>query len=103
MPGHGSTECSVKAVSPAARGRSEAESLDGAEASRRMDFVMVGFVTCADDADRVDRMALPARRGGAVRHGRARRAASYDGARRRSRARAATAAAARDPGCPPTL
>ena len=68
MPGHGSTEDPVKAVSPASeRGRSEAESLDGAEASPRMELVMVGLMTCADDADRFDGMALPARRGGAVR------------------------------------
>src|SRR5262245_60989858 len=40
MPFPGSTECPVKAVSPAERGRSEAESLDGAEASRRMSSVM---------------------------------------------------------------
>ena len=44
----GSTECPVKAASPASRGRSEAKSLDGAEASRRIGGVMVGDgVRCA--------------------------------------------------------
>jgi hypothetical protein len=40
MPSPGSTERPVKAVSPACRGRSGAESLDGAEASRRITDVM---------------------------------------------------------------
>jgi hypothetical protein len=40
----GSTECPVKAVSPACRGRSGAESLDGAEASRRISDVMAASV-----------------------------------------------------------
>ena len=39
----GSTERPVKAVSPAERGRSEAKSLDGAEASPRISGVMAGF------------------------------------------------------------
>ena len=67
MPGHGSTECAVKAVSPLGVERSE--SLDGAEASQRMELVMVGLVMCADDAGGFERMALPTRRGGAVRRG----------------------------------
>src|SRR5438128_1712647 len=44
MPSPGSTERPVKAVSPACRGRSEAESLDGAEASRRISLVMAASV-----------------------------------------------------------
>ena len=46
-PIHGSTECPVKAASPASRGRSEAERLDGAEASQRIGFVMVGGDGCS--------------------------------------------------------
>jgi hypothetical protein len=38
------TECPVKAASPAVRGRSEAESLDGAEVSLRIGVVMAGCV-----------------------------------------------------------
>ena len=44
MPFPGSTERPVKAVSPACRGRSGAESLDGAEASRRISDVMAASV-----------------------------------------------------------
>ena len=40
MPNRGSTEEPVKAVSPAKRGRSIAESLDGAEASLTICNVM---------------------------------------------------------------
>jgi len=53
FPGHhviakrGLDRSPVKAVSPAARGRSEAESLDRGEASRRMSDVMARLVwTC---------------------------------------------------------
>jgi hypothetical protein len=42
MPFRGSTERPVKAASPALRGRSEAERLDGAEASQKIGRVMVG-------------------------------------------------------------
>ena len=41
MPPPRSTESPVKAVSPAARGRSAAESLDGIEASQKIGDVMV--------------------------------------------------------------
>ena len=68
MPGHGSTECAVKAVSPPLRVE-RSESLDGAEASLKMELVMVGLMSCVDEADRFDRLALPTRRGGAVRRG----------------------------------
>ena len=50
VPGHhviakrGLDRSPVKAVSPASRGRSEAESLDRGEASERMSDVMAGFV-----------------------------------------------------------
>ena len=44
MPSRGSTERPVKAVSPVCRGRSGAESLDGAEASRRITNVMAASV-----------------------------------------------------------
>ena len=69
MPGHGSTECAVKAVSPVVRGRSEAESLDGAEVSQRMEFVMGGLVMWADDTCHFAAMESSATRGGAVRRG----------------------------------
>ena len=49
MPPPGSTESPVKAVSPAARGRSAAESLDGIEASRTIGDVMVGNVKSRTD------------------------------------------------------
>lgn len=68
MPRHGSTECAVKAVSPPLRVE-RSESLDGAEASLKMELVMVGWMTRADGADRFDRLTLPARREGAVRRG----------------------------------
>ncbi len=47
VPSPGSTECPVKAVSPACRGRSAAESLDGAEASLRITGVMAASVVVA--------------------------------------------------------
>jgi hypothetical protein len=60
MPSPGSTERPVKAVSPACRGRSGAESLDGAEASRRISDVMAAsVVVIADESLRRQRDAKP--------------------------------------------
>lgn len=84
----------VKAVSPAWRGRSEAESLERAEASRTIRVVMVGIgidLTPSMCASRDSQERCEA----AWRHPQGRRAANCGEARRRWRARVATDVAAR--------
>lgn len=85
----------VKAVSPAWRGRSEAESLDRAEASRTIRVVMVGIgidviplvYASWESQERCE---------ASWRRAQGRRAANCGEARRRWRARVATDVAARD-------
>jgi len=94
MPLRGSTERPVKAASPAPRGRSEAERLDGAEASQRIGRVMVG----CDAAIAGSTTWLPVRVAAWRLSARGRRVANCGEARRRRRGPVASAGVGRDRG-----